>query len=403
MTTAEHPKVWPVAIVGGGPVGLCAALNLARHGVECLVLERDTAAPTDLRASTFHPPTLDMLESLDLTDAILSDGLKAPEWQVRMHETHEAAVFNLDVIKQDTRHPYRVQYEQADFSALALQRASTEPQIELRQGHEVSGVEQQNETVRLQLKSGDDVGSATASYVIAADGASSTLRRELQLKFAGLTYPETTILATTTFPFEAHLPGLSWVNYVWTVDGTFSLLRVPNRWRVSLYPAEGESIDAALRPERIEQRLQQIVRNRNGYDVLEARPYRIHQRILDHYRVGRIVFAGDAAHLNSPSGGMGMNCGIHDAFNLTDKLVQVLAGESPELLDRYDRQRRPVAREEILKQADSNRRRMQQRDPQLRRAELHRLQEIAANPESAREFLLRSSMITGLRQAEAIE
>ncbi len=238
---------------------------------------------------------------------------------------------------------------------------------------------------------------------MAADGASSTLRGLLDLPFEGLTYPETTILTTTKFPFEAHLPGLSWVNYCWSDRGTFSLLRVPDRWRVSLYPDEGETVEDALQPERVEERLQEIVPNPAGFEMLEIRPYRIHQRILDCYRVGRVLFAGDAAHLNSPSGGMGMNCGIHDAFNLTEKLAQILDDGDPGLLDLYDRQRRPLARDEILSRADANRKRMQQRDPAWRRDELARLQSIASDPAAAREFLLGSSMIAGLRRAAAVE
>jgi 3-(3-hydroxy-phenyl)propionate hydroxylase len=391
-----------VAIVGAGPVGLCAALRLAGHGHPVVVLDRETAISTDLRASTFHPPTLDMLDELGLTPAMLDGGLKVPHWQIRQHETHERVVFDLGVLGDDTAHPYRLQFEQAAFCRLAMQRAETEPMITLLKGHEVNGVAQDADSVWLEAQGAAGRRRLRARYVIAADGASSTLRGLLGLRFEGLTYPETTILATTRFPFEEHLPGLSWVNYVWTRTGTFSLLRVPDRWRVSLYPDAGESVEAALDTARLEARLQCIVPRPDAYDILEARPYRIHQRILECYRHGRVLFAGDAAHLNSPSGGMGMNCGIHDAFSLADGLTRVLDGEPDTLLDLYDRRRRPVAREEILKQAHTNRTRMQQLDPAWRRAELTRLQGIAANPREAREFLLRSSMIKGLRQAAAI-
>lgn len=389
-----------MAIVGAGPVGVCAALELNRRGIRCVLLESQREPPTDLRASTFHPPTLEMLNELSLTGTLLADGLRVPEWQVRLHATHERALFDLAVLADDTPYPFRLQYEQAAFCALGWQRAAAAEHVEFRTGVEVDQVAEHGHGVRLTATDGN---ACEAAWVVAADGASSRMRQLLALNFAGLTYPETTILATTRFPFEAHLPGLSWVNYVWADDGTFSLLRVPDRWRVSLYPRDGESVDQALEAGRVQDRLQAIVPNPDGYEVLECRPYRIHQRILDCYRHGRVLFAGDAAHLNSPSGGMGMNCGIHDAFNLADKLAAVLNGEPDALLDRYDRQRRPVAREEILAQADTNRRRMQQRDPAWRRAELERLQGIAAEPASAREFLLRSSMIAGLRKAAAID
>jgi 3-(3-hydroxy-phenyl)propionate hydroxylase len=121
------------------------------------------------------------------------------------------------------------------------------------------------------------------------------------------------------------------------------------------------------------------------------------------YRQGRVFLAGDAAHLNSPSGGMGMNGGIHDAFNLTAKLARVISGEDERLLDLYSRQRQPVAKEQILAQAHRNRTRMQERDSGRRREELARLQGIASDPAQARIFLLRSSMIEGLRAAETVQ
>jgi 3-(3-hydroxy-phenyl)propionate hydroxylase len=228
------------------------------------------------------------------------------------------------------------------------------------------------------------------------------VRKALGLGFEGVTFPETTILATTRFDFAAHLQGLSGVNYCWAPTGTFSLLRLPGEWRVSLYPDDGEEVEAALEAASIERKLQRIVPRPEPYDVLQTRPYRIHQRVVDRYRVGRVLLAGDAAHLNSPSGGMGMNGGIHDAFNLAEKLTRVLRGEDDRLLDLYERQRRPVALEQILAQSGRNRARMQERDAQKRLAALRDLQAVAGDPERALQHLLRTSMIEGLRQAEAI-
>jgi 3-(3-hydroxy-phenyl)propionate hydroxylase len=252
-------------------------------------------------------------------------------------------------------------------------------------------------------RAGGATETLTAAWVIGADGAHSRVREAVGLQLEGSTYPETTILATTTFPFEAYLEGLSNVNYCWSAEGTFSLLRLPRLWRVSLYADEGEPVEQALHADAIEAKLQRIVPTGEPYEVLEARPYRIHQRIVADYRRGRVLLAGDAAHLNSPSGGMGMNGGLHDAFNLCEKLVRVWQGEDEGLLDLYGRQRRPIAREQILAQAHQNRTRMQERDPAKRLATLRDLQATAADPARAREYLLRTSMIAGLRQAAAIQ
>lgn len=398
--------VIPVVVVGAGPVGLVAALLLGRRGVTTLVLEREARLPQDLRASTFHPPTLEMLEELDLTPGILRGGLVAPTWQIRQHENHARAVFDLGVLAADTRHPYRVQFEQAAFCRLALAAAQAERRIGLSFGTEVAGMIRGDDAVTLTVKRGGARERLRARWVVAADGAGSTLRKLLALPFEGLTYPETTVLATTAFPFEEHLPGLSPINYVWTRDSNYALLRLPDRWRVSLYPDPGEDFEAepwrADDAARIEAKLQRIVPKLGAYEVLDHRPYRVHQRIVPCYRAGNVLLAGDAAHVNSPSGGMGMNCGIHDAFSLADKLARVIGGEGDALLDLYDRQRRPVAAEEILRQADRNRNRMRNPDPAFRRAELARLQAIAADQARAREYLLESSMIAGLRRAASI-
>jgi 3-(3-hydroxy-phenyl)propionate hydroxylase len=397
----------PVIIVGGGPVGLCVALALAERGVDSLLLEKEPQLAADLRASTFHPPTLEMLERLGLTAEILRRGLIAPTWQIRRHETHERVVFDLGVLEGETRYPYRVQFEQAAFCRLALATAQRERRVAVRLGAEVQGIVRQDEAVLVRWRSGDRLEQASARWVVAADGAGSLLRRLLRLPFEGSTYPETTVLATTSFAFDDHLPGLSPINYVWTKDGNYSLLRLRDRWRVSLYPDPHEDgSDEPWRlddPARIEAKLQRIVPRLGRYEVLEHRPYRVHRRIVPTYRSGRVLLAGDAAHVSSPAGGLGLNCGIHDAFNLADKLARVLAGEPEGLLDLYERQRRPVAADEILARADGNRNRMRHPDPAWRSQELSRLQAIAADRAAAREYLLGSSMIAGLRRAESIE
>ncbi|MGH8700685.1 MAG: FAD-dependent monooxygenase, partial [Burkholderiales bacterium] len=240
------------------------------------------------------------------------------------------------------------------------------------------------------------------AWLVGADGARSAVRGCLELGFDGMTFPETTLLATTDFEFRDHLSHLSGVNYCWAANGTFSLLRLPGEWRVSLYPDDGETVEQALMPDAIEAKLQRIVRRTERYRVLQNRPYRIHQRVVQRYRVGRVLLAGDAAHVNSPSGGMGMNSGIHDAFNLSEKLLRVLRGEPDTLLDLYERQRRPIAIEHVLAQSGRNRARMQERDRAGRREILRELQAIAADPERCLAHLLRTSMIDGLRQAARV-
>ncbi len=384
-------------------MGLAAALALADAGVRVRVFEAAAGIVEDLRASTFHPPTLDMLDAYGITPTLVAQGLVCPHWQVRMHPSGEHARFDLSVLADVTAHPYRLQCEQYKLSRALLARMADYPHVRVSFNASVEAVTQDADAVTVQVTTAEGASTVRGSWLIGADGARSVVRKSMGIAFDGDTYPETTILATTDFPFEEHMPGLSNVSYCWQAGaGNFSLLKVPGRWRVSIYPDETRSIEESLTPEAIEAALQAIVPKPEPYNVFEVRPYRVHQRMAASYGAGRVWLAGDAAHLNSPAGGMGMNGGVHDALNLSAKLVRVLNGESADLLKLYERQRRPIALDQIIKQADANRSRMRERDPALRLTALRKLQAIADDPVALRAHLLRTSMIEGLRQAASV-
>lgn len=390
-----------VIVVGAGPVGLSAALRLNRAGVSVCVVEALASPQEDLRASTFHPPTLEMLDEDGITPELLAQGMVAPDFQVRLHATGEYARFDLGALAGETPHPYRLQCEQSKLVRILVERLRARG-VPVQWSHCAETLEQDGDGVRLRCSTPAGPVDLRAAYLIGADGARSVVRKQLGLSFEGETFPETTILATTTFRFEEHLQSLSAINYCWGERGAFSLLRLPGIWRVSLYADEGESVEAAMEPPAIEAKLQRICAQPERYPVGEVRAYRIHQRVVDRYRVGRVLLAGDAAHINSPSGGMGMNGGIHDAFNLADTLSQVLHGAPDALLDRYQRQRRPIALEHVLAQSGRNRARMQQRDPDQRLRSLRELQAIAADPVRAKAHMMATSMIDGLRRSREI-
>lgn len=380
-----------------------AALALADAGISVHVFEAADGIAEDLRASTFHPPTLDMLDKYGITPTLVAQGLVCPHWQVRMHPSGEHARFDLSVLADATAHPYRLQCEQYKLSRALLARLADYPHAQISFDSSIEAVTQSDDAVTLQVNTAEGASTVRGGWLIGADGARSAVRKSLGIAFDGDTYPETTILATTDFPFHEHLPDLSNVTYCWQAGaGNFSLLKVPGRWRVSIYPDEARSIEESLQPEAIEAALQAIVPSPEAYRVFEVRPYRVHQRMAASYGAGRVWLAGDAAHLNSPAGGMGMNGGVHDALNLAAKLVRVVNGESADLLRLYERQRRPIALDQILKQADANRSRMRERDPTLRLAALRKLQAIAQDPAALRAHLLRTSMIEGLRQAASV-
>lgn len=386
-----------VLIVGAGPVGLSAALALSRSDVEVRVVDAAPDVDRRMRASTFHPPTLDIIESLGLGTELLECGLRSPEFQVRQHQTSERVVFDLGMISDATRHPFRLQVEQHQYCDLAI-NALRERGVDVAFDTRVNAVSQDERVVNV-VSDGETIN---ASWVVGADGASSAVRKSLGLSYGGMTHTHSSVLVSTTFPFHEALRNLSNVSYCWSERGPFSLLRLKNFWRASLYPAV-EDLDEAANESRIRDWLAFIHPDARDAEILDANPYRVHERCVDRFRVGRVLLAGDAAHLNPPSGGMGMNGGIHDAMNLSSKLLRVLSGADMNLLDQYDRQRRTLVAQRIIPQASANRTRMAtlDRDEQHRRLDEQR--RIAADPERCEEYLLRSSMIAGLREAQNID
>lgn len=385
----------PILIVGGGPVGLSLAWRLTQAGLPVRLFEAEPEIVDQLRASTFHPPTLDMFDASGITAEIIAKGQITPTWQIRMLATGEKAEFDLGVLAADTAHPYRLQCRQAELSRAIFKRL---PADVVQFNARVEAVSQNADHVTATVNGAEVRGSV----LVGCDGARSIVREAVGAEFEGSTYPENTILVTTHFRFEDHIEGLSGVNYIWKPGGTFSLLRLPDLWRISLHPGPGQSVEDATTDASIRAQVRAVIPGAPDIDIVEKRVYRVHRRVATRYRKGRMFLAGDAAHLNSPKGGMGMNGGIHDAWSLADKLIAVRHGADPALLDRYERQRRSVARDDIVAQADSNRARMNTTDESERRAQLDHLRRIAADPQQARAFLRKSSMIEGLARAETI-
>ena len=385
----------PILIVGAGPVGLTLAWRLSQLGLDVQVFEAENRITDQLRASTFHPPTLDYFDESGITAELVEAGRITPTWQIRMQTSGERAEFDLSVLNEDTAHPYRLQCRQELLGRALVARL---PKDAVHFGCPITAVAQDKDGVSITLN--DEV--VRGSILIGCDGAHSIVREAIGAVFEGETYPENTILVTTHFPFEDHLKELSGVNYIWKPGGTYSLLRLPDLWRISLHPTKGQTPEMALEDSAIRVQTREFIPQAGDIEIVEKRIYRVHRRVATHYRRNRMFIAGDAAHLNSPKGGMGMNGGIHDAWCLADLLMEVANGGDPDRLDKYEARRRPIACDDIVAQADKNRARMSVKNEAKRHEYLKSLQEIAANPIKSREFLLRSSMIEGLRRSEMI-
>lgn len=392
-----------ILVVGAGPAGCTLALLLATRGTAVTLLEADPTLPLDLRASTFHPPTLDLLESLGLTRALLAQGLIAPEYQYRDRRTGKRAVFDLGVLEGDTRHPYRLQCEQFKLTQTVVRRLRSMPNVHLLFGHRVVAVSQDADGASLRAVGPAGEITVAGAYVVGTDGAGSVVRKEAGIAYEGFTYPEKFLVVSTAHDFRGNFPGLSAVNYLADPEQWCVLLRTTLLWRV-LFPTRPEQHDEELLSDAYLQReLCALTGEATEFKIGHRTLYRIHQRVAETFRRGRVLLAGDAAHVNNPLGGMGMNGGVHDAFNLGEKLARVLTGESADAqLDLYDLQRRTIARRFVQEQTMRNKQSLEERDAESQARRLAELQAIAADPVRARQFLRRTSMIDSLREAEEI-
>ena len=391
-----------IVVVGAGPVGLTAALSLIRRGIPVTLLAAEPELVMELRGSTFHPPTLDLLDEFEIVPSMIEVGLKAPTWQFRDRETGPVATFDLSLLAGDTNHPYRVQCEQWKLMRFVEQKLRKEG-ADLRFGHEVTGVKQDGESITVTANTPSGAVSIVGRYVIAADGARSAVRRSQGVEFEGFTYPELFLIASTDFPFEKTLTDIAYVNYIADPLEWLVLLRVPGLWRVLVPAPQNADREQLLSDDSLQGVLHRVVARPEPYKIAHRSLYPVHQRVAKNFRHGRVVLAGDAAHINNPLGGMGMNGGIQDAFNLADKFKHIWAGADDALLDRYDRQRRTVAVEAVQQQTHRNQQIISERDPKTRKQSLDAMRKIATDKTSAREYLLRSSMIASMRRASEIQ
>jgi len=393
-----------VLIVGAGPVGLVAAASLADAGIPVTILERSDELPMDLRASTFHPPTLDMLDRFGVSEQLVARGLICPNWQFRDRNEGIVAHFDLSLLKGETNHPYRLQCEQWKLTEAMRARLERSGGVEMIYGVTGQRVTQDDDLVTLVYTDADGAeNELSGRYLIACDGAHSNIRKSLKIEFEGLTIPEIFLSMSTHFDFAEAIPDLAPIAYLTDPEEWAVLLRTPALWRVLLPTDPSMSEEEIKAPDQMEKRLQKLCPKEGAYDVVHATAYRVHQRVAKEYVKGRVFLAGDSAHLNNPLGGMGMNGGIHDAINLTEKLVPVWRGEAPpETLGRYQRQRRQVCIDTVQEQSMRNRKMMAENDPAARQAYHDELRAIAADPVRHKDYLMRSSMLQSLKDLEKV-
>ena len=395
-----------VIIAGGGPVGLIVGLILGRAGIDVTLIEKGDINHQEPRAATIHPASLDILDDLGVYQRIEPLGIVCPI--VNYYDQHELlASFDHAVLAGETRHPWVLQCEQDKVARVLYTMARELRSLTIRTETEVLACAQSAEAVEIELANPDGTHEhISGRYLIGADGARSTVRREAGIEFEGFTWPERFMIIGT--PYDFAQAGYAYRNYISDPVEWYNLFKISWKGPPGVYRlVVPVSLDEALDEERVlatcQRKFQRFHPNPQPYEIVLYDSYVVHQRVAATFRMGRIILTGDAAHLNSPIGAMGMNSGIHDAVNLAGNLLRVLAGEEGEgALDRYGRQRRHVAVEHVQTATIANKKNMEQGDPATRQKYRDDMRRAAEDPALAKKFLMRTSLIECLRDAERI-
>ena len=395
-----------VIITGAGPVGLLAALVLARQDIPVLVIEAEPSLTRDLRAGSFHPPTQELLEPLGIAKKMFEIGIKVPRWQTRDRKEGLIVEWDLGLLKNDTPYPWRLHLEQHRLTPIILDLLKAIPHAELRFSTAFTGVEQTADRVRVTAASGNGEEVFDGAWLIGADGGKSAVRRAVNIDFEGFTWPERYVVIST--PNDLAQFGYTGNAYIADPDEWVAIFHMPDSgppglWRMCC-PIKPELREEEVLGDPYAQGiLKRFLPITASFDVPYRSIYKVHQRVAKEFRAHRVLLAGDAAHINNPLGGFGLNSGIHDAINLAEKLARVMRGEADEsLMDLYVRQRRATNIEYVQNVSIRNKNNLEEKDPVEKRRKYDELRAIAADPVKARDYLLTSSMINSMRMANAI-
>src|SRR5262249_35605615 len=279
---------------------------------------------------------------------------------------------------------------------------------DVRFSHAVTGMTQEADGIEIDYAAPDGDGKLRAAYVIGCDGGRSTVRKLGGIEFEGFTYPERFIKIATTFDFGTVNRDLVLRNYFSDPDEWCNLFKVrgkrpPGLWRAIFPVSNDEPDEVALSAERIEARLQKFFPKPGRYYVEYVNVYPVSQRVAATFRKGRVLLAGDAGHVTSAIGGMGMDGVIHDGITLADKLARVIKGEAgEELLELYSRQRHHAAVKYVQTQTIANKKLMEERDPRARAARFDELRRTAEDPEASKAYMRRAALLDSLQTAAAV-
>ncbi len=326
-----------VIVVGGGPVGLLAALGLARRGVRVTVVERDTELNDSPRAAVYHWCVIEVLDALGVREDAEAEGVIVRGNTFHRPSTGESVQISQQAIEGVVPFPYNLNLGQDKLGRICLEHLERLPDATVLRGTGVTDVRQDDDSVTVVL---DDGRELTGDWLVGADGGRSTVRKALGLDFPGMTWGDRFVATNIRFDFEAYGYGRANMVMDEQLGCIVALLDREGLWRVTF--AESDELPESGLPERIDAFLQRFLPGtEKRYELVQCSPYHMHQRAAERFRVGRVLLAGDAAHLTNPTGAMGLTTGVFDVELLVDRLSAVIAGDAgPEALDDYAERRR---------------------------------------------------------------
>ncbi len=400
-------KQMHVVVVGAGPVGVVAAIAAAQKGFKVTLLDAALEVDHNPRAATTHPSTLDFIDQVGLIDEFVQQGLVARYFQFWDRDTKsKVAQFDHELLKDETKFPFVVQTEQHKLVLMGLKRLDTFTDVTYQFGITVTNLLQHPDHVLLTTQKDGEIGQIKADYVIGADGGKSTIRKLLDIEFEGYTWPERFIVLTSIHDFEKSM-GCCYRNYFAGSNEWANLFKVTGddykgRWR-AVFPARtDESDEEALSDASAQKRIIELEEACSLDSIVHRNIYNVHQRVAQKFRVGRVMLAGDSSHLNNPIGGLGLNCGIHDAMELVSSLDDIQHGADDSRLDLYEKRRKTLNVQFIQEQTIANKKRLEEKDPNARKERLNELRKIESDHVLQKQFLMKSSLLLSVINEKSI-
>jgi len=382
-----------VLIVGGGPVGLSMAAGLAHLGIPSTVLEKDPEIVMFPKASTIHPPTLEIMEEWGLVDKLLEEGLKVHEIQYWDRPTKQMiAKFNLDLLKDETPYPFRLQLEQSVLQVILEKHFRNSDLVNIKFRHKLIAFKQDDRGVVARVETPDGVVEMEGDFLIGADGASSTVRKLIGIQYEGFTYERRFLtLGVVDHDFRQHYEGLGDVSYFFDPNEFVALIHNHLMWKIMLPLPEHITKTEDLTDAYIQERIRYFTGVDKTYNVVHKSVFNVHQRVAPRVFEGRVVLVGDSAHLNNPFGGMGMNSGIHDAYFLGKDIHRLL--NDPDLSVRKTPEtfqaNRHAAIQEVQRRTIENEKAAAKKNE----SQIEKLKRYAADEKLAKQYLMQNCMI----------